>query len=169
MHQLSNNLGFYPLEPETIVESIVFKKSSLGNSAHILVLTEKRIILQKKRWFRHTQKSLPLTTLTEVQISRNPGLFKGFIWLLISILTSINLYSLWEENIYGLIFCVIILFSGLILMLDRIVPGIRSEITFKNHRSKIKFELMGKSSICALKNFLQKTSGFKKSLNKIFI
>ena len=46
MQQLSNNLGFYPLEPETIVESIVFKKSSLGNSAHILVLTEKRIILQ---------------------------------------------------------------------------------------------------------------------------
>ena len=43
--QLSENLD---LSPETIVESIVFKKSSLGNPTHTLILTEKRIILQKQ-------------------------------------------------------------------------------------------------------------------------
>jgi len=156
--QLSENLG---LSPETIVESIVFKKSSLGSSTNTLVLTEKRIILQKKIWFTHTQKSLPLTSITEVQISQNPGLIKGFIWLLISIFTSIKIFFLWGENIYGLMFCVIILFSGLILILDRIIPGIRSEITFKNHRSKFKFELIGKSSMYALKTFMEKISDYK--------
>ena len=161
MQQLSKNLSLCALEPETIVESIVFKKSSLGKSTYTLSLTEKRIILQKKRWFTHTQKSLPLRILTEVQISQNPGLIKGFIWLLISIFISINMFSIWGENIYGLILCVIILFSGLILMLDRIIPGIRSEITFKNHRSKIKFELIGKSSMCALKTFMEKIPDYK--------
>ena len=95
MQQLSKNLSLCALEPETIVESIVFKKSSLGKSTYTLILTEKRIILQKKRWFTHTQKSLPLRILTEVQISQNPGLIKGFIWLLISIFISINMFSIW--------------------------------------------------------------------------
>ena len=156
--QLSENLD---LSPETIVESIVFKKSSLGNPTHTLILTEKRIILQNKRWFKHTQKSLPLTSITEVQISQNPGRIKGLIWLLLSIFTSLNIFFLWGENMFGLMFCALLLFSGLILILDRIIPGIRSEITLKNHELKIKFELIGKSSLDALKNFMQKISDYK--------
>ena len=62
---------------------------------------------------------------------------------------------------FGLMFCALLLFSGLILILDRIIPGIRSEITLKNHESKIKFELIGKSSLDALKNFMQKISDYK--------
>ena len=88
---------------------------------------------------------------------------KGLMWLLLSIFTSINIFFLWGENMFGLMFCTLLLFSGLILILDRIIPGIRSEITLKNHKSKIKFELIGKSSLGALKNFMEKLSDYKNS------